>query len=117
VLVVSADSTIRYLLADVTRLEVYAGQKSRRWAGAAIGAAVGGAVAVIVVGPGIGCSPHATICDETWIAVAVASGALVGGFVGGWWKVDSWIEVPLDQLQVSIAPTGRGFGIGVRVGF
>ena len=116
-LVVTADSTMRLPLPLVTRLEVYAGQKSRRWVGAGIGAAVGGAVAAIIVGPGNTCNSQADVCPETWIAVGISSGALIGGFVGGWWKADNWVEVPLDRLRVSVVPTRNGFGIGARIAF
>jgi hypothetical protein len=117
-LVVSADSTMRFPLALVTRLEVYAGQQSRRWVGAGIGAAVGGAIAAIIVGPGNTCSSQADVCPETWIAVGISSGALIGGLVGGWWKADNWIKVPLDRLRMSVVPQRGGrFGLGVSIAF
>ena len=112
-------------LADVTRLEVHRGKKSRvgeaAWiggfAGALVGFVVGAAVSdPNVVGPTIGPSEP---------GVNMAGGALVGGGCGALLgavigaiagSTDRWESVPLDRVRVTIVPQHRGaLSVGLRV--
>ena len=57
--------------------------------------------------------------DELWIApVFLGGSAIVGALIGSTLQKPSWQPVPLDQLQVGIAPgTGVRFALGTAVSF
>jgi len=119
VLIVTADSTMQRPLADVSRLDVYAGRKSNTLLGGTIGAVVLGLTTTVIVS-GVcsetgGCSAGTEVIAG---ALGFAGGALVGAGIGAFiWTSDEWEEVPLDRLRVSVVPTRNGFGIGARIAF
>jgi hypothetical protein len=112
-------------LTDVTRLEVHAGRRAFTGRGALIGAGAG-----ILVGIPVGiieqsrydcdpenawapCIPPGPTIPLMFGLLGAGLGALTGSFI----KTDRWEEVPLDRLQVSIAPSRNGIGIGARIAF
>ncbi len=121
-LVVTADTTMRYPLASVTRLETYAGRHSHPWRGAGIGSLAGWAIgfglwhaADVGCYEGVSQSACAAVLGG---GVGAASGALLGALVGGFlWKTDKWEEVQLDRLRVSFVPRRDGFALGFSVAF
>ncbi len=110
-------SPLTISLADVTRLEVSNGRKSKWLIGAGIGA-VGGAV----LGAALGANMQGDFSDSDKRIIAATglglAGALVGGLVGSQIKTERWEEVPLDRLRVSIVPLRDGrFALGLSVEF
>lgn len=120
-LVATADTTMQYPLADVTRLDRFAGRQGHPWRGAGIGALVGAAIGYgIYEAEGGDCLDPWS--DATCIvlsgAAGGAAGAVLGALVGGLlWKTDKWEEVPLDQLRVRPMARRDGVGIGVSLRF
>lgn len=123
------DTTVTSVpLAAITELAVQRGTRSNTGTGAAmglgVGALVGVGLAVATSASEKECSSDAMFCWETTgadyaggvVAIALLGGAL-GAIVGAVTKTDKWEEVPLDHLQVSIAPTRNGLGIGARIAF
>jgi hypothetical protein len=123
-LVLVADSAMACPLASVTRLEAYAGQKSRVGKGALWGGVIGG-----VLGAFAGltwaniCESDNLCADCEWgvpvgfAAVGVA-GALIGAAVGALeGPTERWEEIPLDQLRVSFVPGRDEFVLGVSIAF
>jgi hypothetical protein len=96
-------------LADVTKLEVRRGQKSRTGGGALIGAGVGAAAGVITALAACGdsnCEWDGDTTDVTgYVAVVFgAGGALlgagIGALIGSASKTDRWETVPLEEIRV-----------------
>ena len=123
VLTVTADSTMRCPLLDVTRLDVYRGRQGHVGLGAGIGAAVGAATGVVI---GIQVCNSDWLCPDRYMGWAVlagvgiggATGALLGAGIGALIKTDKWEEIPLDRLQVSIVPQRDGrFNFGLSISF
>lgn len=119
VLIVTADSTMRFALADVTRLDMLAGRRGHPWRGAGLGF-LGGAIVGTAIAAG------ATDTGDEWYDLIVAfgagvgagSGLLVGAVAGAFIKTDRWEEVPLDRLRVSVVPQRDGrFGLGLSLRF
>ena len=113
-LVLAAEGQVRPLvlpLADVTRLEVSRGMKSRAFTGARWGFGIGG-----LIGMGIG-----YYSTDDWdeaetqgllgALLGGVAGAVVGGLVGSTMEVERWEEVPIDRLRVSVGTDG---GLSVR---
>jgi hypothetical protein len=115
------------LLTDVTKLEVFTEPRSHVGKGARIGAGVGTGIGVTLSALWIAndCEfVYSSGCEtgEVWVmagGVAALSllGAITGGTIGSVLSSDGWENVRLDRLQVSIAPTRSGFGIGARIAF
>jgi hypothetical protein len=118
-LILTSGVTVAFPFSDVMRLEILRGQRSYKWPGAIIGAACG-----VLIGVGVG---YAATDDgwgsmrKAWVVPAAVGigvlGAGIGAIVGQSRKTDTWEELPLDSLRVSIAPTRNGFGIGTRIAF
>ncbi len=116
--------TLQVALAQLTRLDVYRGQKSQTLTGALVGAGILGAVAVPV---GIQLCKAVNQGDtcygaDQYVLPVVAGGVLVGAgigaLIGSAIKSDRWEEVPLDQLRVSFVPQRDGrFSFGLSVAF
>lgn len=117
-------------LADVTKLEVHRGQKSRTGRGALIGAGVGALAGVATVA--IACASTTGGCDFSEsggsdelsdLAVATALvlmgtvvGAGVGAIIGLATRVDRWQAVPLDDIRVGPSPvTPDGVAVSVTL--
>jgi hypothetical protein len=109
-------------LADVTKLEVHRGQKSKTGTSALIGAGFGAALGVSVAL--IGCADNECLSDgDATAGVAVllgAGGALLGAglgaLIGSGTKVDRWETVPLDDIRVGPSPvTPDGVAVSVTL--
>ncbi len=110
-------------LADITKLEVRHGQRSRAGKGALIGLGVGAAAGVtlaFVACAGKECYSDSN--DATGVVALIfgAGGALlgagIGAIIGSSIKTDRWESVPLDNIRVSLTPsTLLGLGATVRV--
>lgn len=121
-LLVIADSALSIPVTSLTRLEVYRGRHGHFWKGAGIGF-LAGAVAGALLGPSLsecpsyGCDTSPALQRAVGGVAFGLAGGLVGGLVGGLAKTDRWVELPLDQVRVSIAERRAGFGVGVSVRF
>lgn len=110
--------------ADVTRLDVSVGQKSRAGSGALIGAGVGaagGALAMVVVA-----GPEELESNDISAAVYVggaavigmALGAVVGAVVGANSHTDRWERSVWPTLGASLgSAAGKGVAMGLRITF
>ena len=122
VLTLTADSTVTYPLAALTRFEVYAGRRSHPWRGAGIGFLAGFArgFAAWHIAEG-GCYEGASTSACAAVlggGLGAGTGALLGAFVGGLlWKTDQWEDVPLDGLRLRLAPQRDGLALGVSLAF
>jgi hypothetical protein len=112
-------SSASYALADVTRLDVFAGRHGHPWNGMLVGF-LGGAVA------GAGIAVAATDPEDEFYGLVVLVGAgigaggglLIGTAVGASIKTDKWEQVPLDRLQVRPVATRNGhLGLAVSLSF
>jgi hypothetical protein len=121
-LVLTTDTELTVAVADVVRLDVLRGRKSKTWAGAGIGFLVGG-VAGFAIGLASGDDPpgwFSYTAEQKAVAGGVVlglAGGLVGGIVGAVSKTDQWEEIPSDRFRVSLLPAHRGIGIGGRIAF
>jgi hypothetical protein len=120
------DSTVTTIpLSRLTKLEVRVGQRSNIDKGIRTGVLVGGGVGLLVgaasaasdnsyVCSGAGCVLQGTVGGALW-------GLLIGAAVGAFTHRDEWMEVRSsawsDRVQVGIAPTRNGVGIGARIAF
>ena len=124
-------------LNSVTGLDVSRWRKSWGWRkGALVGLLSGGALGALVGSWTYEeCDPYEAACAgiicfsdcdfhlgrEVHVALhalAVGSaGALLGALIGASSETDRWEEVPLDQLQVSIAPQREGVSFALRIAF
>ncbi len=107
-------------LASVTRLDVSRGRKS--WVGLGIFIGVSaGALGAVVYCKTLDVSGCKFFDDDLTPAIAIGFGALgglAGGIAGYFIKTDRWEEVPLERLQVSLAPQRDGrFALGFSVRF
>lgn len=104
-LVVTADSTVRIPLADVTRLEIWRGKRSHPVLGAAMGFMTGALAGLVVAGA----APQGEDREELVIypAIGAAGGLLLGTGFGFAVRTDRWVAVPLE-------PGARNGGVGRR---
>jgi hypothetical protein len=111
------------VLARATRVETSAGLHSHRLVGAAAGFTLGtGAVYLAYSGGGL-CDREANQ-DAIGHGPCLVVGALVGGIpaaalgtlIGHLIRTERWSEMPMENLRVSLAPTGRG-GVGIELSF
>jgi hypothetical protein len=117
-LLLEGGATRVVLFRSLERLEVSQGRRGHPWRGAGIGFLVG-AVTGAVLGP-YTVPGEGDTAESKAVAGAVllgAAGALSGVVIGALIKTDTWEEVPLEGLRVSIAPRGGGVGVGVRLSF
>jgi len=124
-LVARADTTVRYPLPLVTRIEVSRGRRSDPWPSAGIGVLLA-AVAGGVVGydkcysnePGWGPDPDPPDCTALYVLGAGVAGGVLGWAIGDKLiKTERWEEVPLDRLRVSLVPRRDGFGLRASIAF
>jgi hypothetical protein len=118
VTVLGGDAVRAIPLTSVERLEDFEGRHGHPWRGAGIGFLVG-AVTGAVLGP-YTVPGEGDTAERKAVAGAVllgAAGALSGVVIGALIKTDTWEEVPLEGLRVSIAPRGGGVGLGVHLEF
>jgi hypothetical protein len=105
-------------LDSLVGVEVSVGQHSQQWAGAGIGAVVGGTAGYFVgrqqechgIGP----------CDNTLGGALLGGlvGAVVGGLIGDGIRTDEWLPVDLHRLRVGLVPQSGGrLGLGASVEF
>ncbi len=120
-LVLVADSTFFYPVGSITRLEVSWRKRSHTSLGAGLGLIAGIAI-------GVGASAHFASecrksgqgwCDTAYVLTPLGAlvGTLAGAFIGGRVKTDRWVEVPLDQLLISVVPRRNGLALGISVAF
>ncbi len=110
-------------LADVTRFEVSQGRKSNALKGLGFGAVIGvstGAVLGLLASSGESydnpCEGNTVACAAVGAAAVGVTGALVGLGIGALTKSERWEDVPLDRLQVSLAPLCHGrLALGLSV--
>jgi hypothetical protein len=116
-------------LSDVTRLDVFRGQKSAWAYGLGFGV-LAGAVTGAVIGFASGSEEQGPLFSGKCLFVctagekaavgAIALGA-VGGLLGLWIgthaRINKWEEVPLGRFRPHVVPAGRGFNVGARVTF
>ncbi len=104
-------------LADVTKLEVRRGQRSRVGKGALIGSVIGAVIGGVLGGLTIGfCQENESSSDPNCLALIPigvglvgAVGAVVGAFTGAVaGPGDRWETVPLDRIRVSLVSDRRG---------
>lgn len=113
--------------AAVTRLEVYAGRRSRgrevlRGASFGLlgGAALGALAGAATHDPDDDCRADAWLCPDLGRGFDAAIGAVVlggiGAVAGGTWgatrPLDRWRRVPMSELRVGLAP--RGVVVSIR---
>jgi hypothetical protein len=122
VLVLRADSTVSLPVTAVTQLEVHDGRHGHLWRGVGVGA-LAGAAAGVLAGPALSQCPSQG-CDTSPVLQSAVggvafglAGGLVGGLVGALAKTDRWVDLPLDQVRVSIAERRVVVGAGVSVRF
>jgi hypothetical protein len=122
----STEKTNSWGLGTLRRLEVSQGRRGHWLVGAGAGAVLGGVAFVLLTGSG-----STAICDRdanqdalspgecaglSAAAVLVMGG--VGAIVGGLIRSESWRELSVEDLRVSLAPRPPGkLGIAVRLGF
>jgi hypothetical protein len=125
--VASGQSTTRYGVGAISRLQVSRGTRAHRLAGAGVGFLVGGGVAAALLYTGGSTSP----CDQSANQDAMSSGECIGltalgglagaglgAIVGGFFRSERWEDVPLEQLRVSLGPlAGRRLGLALQVVF
>ena len=123
----SGQSSTRYGVNAISRVEVSRGTRSHRLLGAGIGFLAGGGVAAAVLYTGGSTSS----CDQSanqdamstgecigLTALGGLAGAGLGAIVGGFFRSERWDDVPLQQLRVSLGPrAGRRLGLGLQVTF
>ena len=112
-------STAQCSLDDITRLDVDGGRKVS--AARAVGFPLAGFLVGGVTGGLIGyatCAP----CNYELEGLAPVFGTALGGAVGfvaglvvGLLPRDSWAEIPLERMRVSVAPRQIGFSPGLSV--
>lgn len=125
--VASGQSTTRYGVNAISRVQVSRGTRSHRLVGAGIGFLAGGGVAAAVLYTGGSTSS----CDQSanqdamsageCLGLAAAGGLVgagLGALVGGFFRSERWDDVPLERLRVSLGPmAGRRFGLALQVAF
>jgi hypothetical protein len=122
-MILTADTAVAFPFSDLVRLEILRGQRSYQWPGAIIGLVLGTAIGWRI-GKAIdeSCEPGPTrwcidVAQRPGAIVGAVIGLAAGAVLGNRIKTDKWEEVPLDRVQMSIAPTRNGFGIGARIAF
>lgn len=121
----SGDLDIRCPLGVVERLEVYRGRGGNKLVGAAVGGALGAGLGLLLVvaSPDSDCLGGIGDTCRMTTGGYVAGAVIFGGIGAGLGvliasRMDHWEQVPLDQLQVSLAPHRDGrLGIGLAVTF
>ncbi len=125
-LVLAADSTMKFPLASLTRLEVSRGRDSRPVIAGAVIGAVTGAVIGAAAASDPDCPGFLDVRAECIEVVTRARGALFGavlgglalGLVGRAVGGARWEEIPLDRLRVSVVPQQSGrLALGFSVAF
>jgi hypothetical protein len=112
-LVVTADSTVRIPLADVTRLEIWRGRRSHPVLGAALGFMTGALAGLAVAGA----FPEGEDQEEMAIypAIGAAAGLLLGTGIGFAVRTDRWVAVPLDRVGSHARAGGRTLNVGIAI--
>ena len=120
-LTLKADSTLQYPLSAVTRLELYAGQRSHFWRGVGTGFVGGYAVGFLTWVVAIGyCYPGASTLSCAAVlggGMGAIAGTFIGALVGLAVRTDKWEEVSLDGVRLQIMTSQDGLGIAVSVRF
>ena len=109
VLTLIADTTMRYLLAAVTRFDLYAGRQSHPWRGAGIGFLTGYALGFVLwYATGQSCYEGASTFNCAAVlggGLGAVPGALIGAFIGGFaWKTDRWEAAPSTGYRCTSFP-------------
>ncbi len=82
--------------------------------GAAAGLGAGGMTAYVLAG-GVSGDPDYNAAPA--LLIGVAAGATVGGLIAHATRGPGWTELPLERVQVSIAPTRRGVHAALSIRF
>ena len=112
-LVVTADSTVRIPLEDVTRLEIWRGKRSHPVLGAALGFFTGALAGLAVAGA----FPEGEDREEMVIypAIGAAGGLLLGTGIGFAVRTDRWAAVPLDRVGSHARAGERALNVGISM--
>lgn len=106
---------------EVARLEVSTGRRGRALQGAAIGGAIGAAGFAVIPRDEycVDYAPGTCPGRAEMVGIGVVGGALWGLLIGHFAKADRWCQVPLERVQVSLAPArARGtWGMALSVGW
>lgn len=103
--------------ADVWRLEVYRGSRSRAGHGAVVGFVALGALAIPAWQ---GCGECEGMPPARFVIGAGAVGAAIGATIGALIRSDPWQNVPVARVQLGVTPTlgrGRTAGLTLSLGF
>ncbi len=114
------DSSLELPLASLTKLEVSQGMKSHSERG-------------VILGVLLGLGGSIAVCAATWeqafeflelnpscnlgLAAFVFFGSITLGATIGAVKTESWQDVPLDRIRVSLTPRGGGLEVSARFVF
>lgn len=124
IVIARADSTFQVRVADLDRLEISRGTRSRWLPGAGAGLIVGGVATWAITYHGGSTSP----CDRSAnqdalsasecagvVALGAVAGAALGAGIGSLIRTERWETIRGDGLDIGLAP-GRGAQIRVRLG-
>ena len=120
-LLVSTDDRIplRVSRQAISHLEVSTGRRRKTLKGMIIGAGIGALVLQTAVSDN--CDSAIESCYTSRAeatGIGLLGGALWGAGIGALIKGDRWSTVPLERVQLSVAPTlGRGLGLTLSVGW
>ena len=103
-----------YRTGTVRSFEVSRGRHGHPVTGIFVGALFG-AAAGLAIGDAVCASDDWCFGPLVGLIVGPPSGALLGGITGALIRTDRWVTVSGRRMTVSIAPTGRGVAIGVRL--
>lgn len=103
-----------YQTGSLQSFEVNRGRHGHAVTGIFLGALVGTA-AGLAIGSAACASDEWCLGPLAGLIVGPPSGALLGGITGALIRTDRWVPVSQQRIAVSIAPTGRGIAIGIRL--
>jgi hypothetical protein len=118
-LLVSSDDRlpVKVFREAITCLEVSTGRHRKTLKGMVIGGSIGALLGISFKSDN--CDNAVSICSESLggaMAFGAVGGAGWGAIIGSLIKHDTWNEVPIDRVRVSLIPTrGRGVALSLSV--